>query len=323
MPSIFAYFVGVVSPKTKKYARVLENLNGVVTVLIWVIVSFVLYEVLFSTASAGNKPGGWTTTFKQIMAAILVATIIFAVEKFFVQIVSVSYHARSFNDRIDETKRAVRLLTVLFEASRGMFPMYGDEFLEEDCLIHPNIETFIRKNRIGNRWSQDQAQRNGKSSRSRRRRVSKGIGTVSEKVHSVFGNIGAKLVGKSVLPERSTQRLVVEALEETRSSRALTERLWYSFVMEGNTVLRLSDLEDVLGPDDHETAEECFHFIDPDANRDVNLEEVALKVAELCNERKAIARSMHDVSQAIKALDNTLAAVALLLSVFALSKHTP
>lgn len=117
--------------------------------LIWLIVSFVLYEVLFSTVSPGNKPVKWTTTFKQVMAAILVATIVFAVEKFFSQIVSVSYHARSFNNTINETKRAVRLLTALFEASRGMFLMYGDEFLEEDYLIHHHIERFIGKNGSG------------------------------------------------------------------------------------------------------------------------------------------------------------------------------
>jgi hypothetical protein len=116
---------------------VLENLKGVVTVLIWVIVSFVLYEVLFSTASAGNRPGGRTTTlFKQVMAAILAVTIIFVVENFFVQIASVSHHARSFNKRINETKRAVWLLTVLFEASRGRFPMYGDEILLGGDPVH-------------------------------------------------------------------------------------------------------------------------------------------------------------------------------------------
>lgn len=125
----------------------------------------------------------------------------------------------------------------------------------------------------------------------------KGIGTASDKVNSVFGNIGAELVGKGVLPERLAQRLVGEALEKTRSSRALAERLSYSFVIEGNTVLHLADLEDVLSPDGHETAEKCFHRIGPDENGDIALEEMTLKVTELCNERKAIARSMHDVSQ--------------------------
>jgi hypothetical protein len=51
--------------------------------------------------------------------------------------------------------------------------------------------------------------------------VFKGIGTVGDKVHSMFGNIGAELMGKRIVPERSAQRLVVETLEKTGSSRAL------------------------------------------------------------------------------------------------------
>ncbi len=101
IPQIFAYFAGVVSSETKKYARVLENLQSTITVLLWVIVSFVLYEVLFTTASAENTPYAWTQQFRQVMAAVLVSTIIFMVEKTLVQFVSVNYHARSFNYRID------------------------------------------------------------------------------------------------------------------------------------------------------------------------------------------------------------------------------
>lgn len=317
LPAVFRYAIGVVSPKTKKYARVLENLKACVAMLLWVVVSFVLYSVLFGTASAGNNPGGWTHTFKKVLGAILVSTIVFTVEKFFVQVVSVSYHARSFNFRIAEVKRAVRLLSGLFEASRSLFPMYGADFWEEDQDIRPGFESYVRKSRFHyNRLSKEQDPEEMK-----KRRALRGLGTVGEKVHSVFGNIASELTGQTkLLPERSAQRFVMEALEKTKSSRALARRMWLSFVMEGNEVLHLSDLQDVLGPDEHEMAEESFRLIDPDWNRDVTLDEMVLKITELCNERKAIARSMHDVSQAIKALDNTLGSVALLISVFVLSK---
>jgi hypothetical protein len=88
----------VVSSETKKYARVLENLQEVVTVLGWVIISFVLYEVLFSTSAAGNTPLRWTKQFKEVMGAILVSTVIFAIEKVFVQLVSVNHLALSFKN---------------------------------------------------------------------------------------------------------------------------------------------------------------------------------------------------------------------------------
>lgn len=313
VPGVFEYLAGVVSTETKRYARILENLRTTITILVWVIVSFILYEVLFSTASSGNTPGGWTKTFKQVMAAILISTIIFTIEKVFVQFISVSYHARSFNNRIDEVKRAVDLLAVLFDASREMFPMY-QEFLDQDWLIHPNIETLFRKGIPGKRSSADGAARRSNH------RIFRGIGRLGNKVNSVFGNIASELTGKGVLQPRSAKLLVIEALEKSKSSQALAQRLWYSFVMEGHDRLRLEDLEEVLGSATHNTAADCFHLLDPDENGDVSLEEITLKLTEVCIERKSIARSMHDVSQAIKALDNVLGSVAFLLSVFFLGQ---
>ncbi|KUJ14457.1 uncharacterized protein LY89DRAFT_589788 [Mollisia scopiformis] len=311
IPLVFRYLAGVVSSETKKYARVLENLQQMITVLGWIIVSFVLYEVLFSTVSAGNTPLGWTKQFKEVLGAILVSTIIFAIEKTFVQLISVNYHARSFNNRISASKRAVFLLGLLFDASRTLFPMYGKDFLDEDYIIHSTIEAYVRKGRRG-QIDPDT------TSHGHHRRIFKGIGRVSNTANSVFGNIAAELTGKRVLQARSGQSMIIECLERTKASKALAQRLWYSFVMEGNDTLHLSDLEEVLGPDSNEVAEECFDMLDPDGNGDVSLDEISMKVEELSLERKAIARCMHDVSQAIKALDNVLSAVALLLSVFAL-----
>jgi len=311
IPRIFGFFAGVVSSETKKYARVLENLQNTITILGWVIISFVLYEVLFSTSADGNTPLGWTTRFKQVMGAILVSTIIFTIEKVFVQFVSVNYHARSFNNRIESAKRSVYLLSLLFDASRSLFPMYCDEFSEEDYIIHRDIEAYMKKGlNPGNQ----------NSSPHHHRRIFKGIGSLSSKVNSVFGNIAAELTGKSMLLPRSAQSIVIEALSKPKSAKALAQRLWLSFVMEGNEVLHLSDLEEVLGGDGGAIAEECFSKLDPDDNGDVSLDEMTLKVTELSLERKAIARSMHDVSQAIKALDSVLSAVALLFSIFTLSK---
>lgn len=91
----------------------------------------------------------------------------------------------------------------------------------------------------------------------------------------------------------------------------------------GKNVLHLSDLQEVLGVESHDLAEEYFDLLDPDGNGDVSLDEITMKLGELSLERKAIARSMYDVSQAMKALDNVLSAGALLLSIFALSNYVP
>ena len=177
--------------------------------------------------------------------------------------------------------------------------MYGQEFRDEDNIMHNKI---------------------GRGDPKHRHRIFNGIGRFNSKVNSVFGNIATELKGRSVLPERSAESIVMESLEKKSATQALAQRLWFSFVAEGNEVLHLSDIEEVLGEGNQEVAEECFLMLDPDENKDVTLEEMTLRVREISSDRKAIERSMHDVSQAIKALDNVLGSVAFLLSIFALSK---
>ena len=72
-PVIFNYFAGArsLTSDTKKYTRVLENLLNPLTIFGWVIVSFVLYGTLFSTAAEGNRPKGWTHTFKKVLGGSL------------------------------------------------------------------------------------------------------------------------------------------------------------------------------------------------------------------------------------------------------------
>lgn len=314
IPVAFAYFAGVVSSETKRYARVLENLETTIVVFGWVGISFVLYEVLFSTAAAGNSPLHWTTVFKKVLGAIFVSVIIFTIERVFVQLVSVNYHERSFNNKIEECKRYVYLLSLLFDASRALFPMYGDSFIEEDYIIHSNIEAFFKKEAI--------KPEHHRTSLHKHQRVISGIGRFGGKIHTAFGNIAQEITGNVVLNPKAAQSIVVESLEKSKSSRALAQRLWLSFVEEGRNELHLSDLQEVLGSDAEEVARECFEMLDPDGNTDVSLDEMIMRVTELSTARKAIAKSMHDVSQAIQALDNVASSVCFLISIFVLGKYT-
>lgn len=66
----------------------------------------------------------WQTVLRQILAAILVCTIVFFVEKFIIQVISVNYHNKQFGDKTKENKRNVILLTMLYEESKKSFPEY-------------------------------------------------------------------------------------------------------------------------------------------------------------------------------------------------------
>lgn len=135
-------------------------------------------------------------------------------------------------------------------------------------------------------------------------------------ITAAFGNVAQEVIGKPVFNPNSAHSIVVEALEKTRSSEALARRLWMSFVVEDSEALYEEDLKEVLGEGRYEEAEECFAALDRDGNGDVSLDEMILTVTEIGRERKSIARSMHDVDQAITVLDRVLATVVFIVCVF-------
>jgi len=101
------------------------------------------------TANA-TKP--WQSVLQQILAAAMFASLVLFAEKLIIQLLSINYHRKQFNGKIKENKRNVYLLSLLYDASRAMFPMYCNEFAEEDFIINDslNLSALGSKNRSKN-----------------------------------------------------------------------------------------------------------------------------------------------------------------------------
>jgi hypothetical protein len=311
IPSIFMFLCGVVSSGTRKYALAIKNLEVPITLLGWAATSFVTFRAL--TGLPDNDPTGdygWTNVMMKVLAATLISSAIYLAEKLIIQLLSISYHRRSFENRIKESKRSIHLLGLLYDASRSLFPMYCKEFEEEDLLINDSIEAMLA---------------NGKGGHSRSgsvtpMRIIGDVGRFGDKVTSIFGNMASEIAGKQVFNPTSAHSIVVEALEKKRSSEALAKRLWMSFVVEGRDALYPDDVREVVGPARHEEADEAFAAIDRDGNGDISLDEMIMKVVEIGLDRKAITSSMNDIGQAIAVFDQVLALIAFLIMIFVFGK---
>jgi hypothetical protein len=315
IPSIFMFLCGVVSSGTRKYALAIKNLEVPITLLGWTATSFATFQAL--TGLPDNDPqgpetldNGWTNIMKKILGATLIASAIYLVEKLLIQLLSISYHRRSFDNRIKESKRSVHLLGLLYDASRSLFPMYCKEFEEEDLLISDSIEAMLANGKKGH----------SRSGSATPMRIIGDVGRFGDKVTSVFGNMASEISGKQVFNPTSAHSIVVEALEKKRSSEALARRLWMSFVVEGKDALYPDDVREVLGPARQEEADEAFAAIDQDGNGDISLDEIIMKVAEIGTDRKAIASSMNDIGQAIGVFDQVLALISFLIMIFVFGK---
>ena len=135
---------------------------------------------------------------------------------------------------------------------------------------------------------------------------------VGENLQSAVGNVTNEITGQNAKTS-AIHAVVIGALEMKSSSEALGRRLWLSLSGEGNNALYRKDIEAVLGSARKEQAELIFDTLDADGNGDISLEEMTLTVTEIARERKAIARSMHDVGQAVIVLDRFLSIVVVVL----------
>ncbi|KFY72751.1 hypothetical protein V499_07129 [Pseudogymnoascus sp. VKM F-103] len=300
LPYIFVFLCGVISPGTRKYALILKRLEIPLSLVGWAVASIATFEALIKRPD--NAPQHWTDVMKKILAAALIASGIYLVEKLIIQLISISYHSRSFDLRIQESKHQTHLLGLLYDASRALFPLYCPEFAEEDYRITGNVDTL----RAGKRAS----------GAATPMRLMGNVNRIGDKITSAFGNVASEITGKKVFNPNSAHSIVLEALEKKKSSEALAKRLWMSFVIEGKEALGIEDIREVLGPAHKDEADEAFAYIDADNNGDISLDEMIVKVVAMSRERKAIANSMHDIGDAISVLDSVLVSVAFVIITF-------
>ncbi|EAS29114.2 serine/threonine protein kinase [Coccidioides immitis RS] len=308
IPFLFQFLCGIVSSGTRKYALILRNLEIPFSLVGWSVTSLATFIPLM-TRNPDNVSRGdtaikkWEDVVKNILFAAFISSLILAAEKVLIQLISISYHRKQFDLRIQASKRNVHLVGLLYQASRKMFPEYCKEFEAEDYIINDSIVGVLGKKGRAHK-------RTGSASPMR---LIQNVGRVGDKITAAFGQVAHEITGKQVFNPTAVHSVVTLALEKRSSSEALARRLWMSFVLAGREALYIDDLYEVFGPDRRAEAEECFAVLDRDNNGDISLEEMILTITEFGRDRQAIAKSMHDVDQAIHVLDNLLCTVVFIL----------
>jgi hypothetical protein len=312
LPNIFEFLVGVVSPGVRKYALLLRAVEKPLSFVLWMIVNQATFPLLVQVVDDKPRPK-WIDVMQQVLLGLLVSTIIVLAERVLIQLISISYHRKQFDSKIKESKRNVYLLGILYDTSRELFPAYCNEFAEEDYTIQDTILDLG----LGSKKGTAKHGRSGSRTPLRLiREVGRDAGRIGDKLTSIFGTIASEITGKKVFDPNSAHSIVLTALERNKSSEALARRIWMSFVVEGRNELTIEDFVEVMGPARQEEAEECFTSLDRDGNGDISLDEMILTVTDYSRQRKSLNSSMHDVDQAINALDGLLITIALIVCVF-------
>jgi hypothetical protein len=254
---------------------------------------------------------------QSVLLALLVCTIIIFAERVLIQLINISYHRKQFDDRIKGSKHNIYLLGILYDSSRSLFPVNCKKFDKEDKIIQETILDLS----LGSKKGTNDDRFDSSTPLQLIRKVGRDAGCIGDKITSVFGNIASEITGKQIFAPNSAHSVVLTALERDKSAKALAERIWMSFVVEGNNELYQDDLLKALGTNRQKEAKVWFAAIDRDGNGDISLEEMILTVTEYARQRKSINSSMHDVDQAIDALDGLILTVAIIVCIFVLGTY--
>jgi len=317
-PYIFQFLCGIISSGTRKYKLVLKNLEIPLSLTGWALVSLATFRPLMNLDTPSSTPS-WVNIMGNILAALMVATLLFLAEKLLIQMISIGYHRQQYELKIRESKHNIYLLSLLYDASRLLFKEYCPEFAEEDYLISDSVNIPLSKKGTAHARSGSQTPLKLLQDT----HVLQNVGRFGDKVTAAFGGVAQEVTGKAVFNPTSAHSIVVEALEKNTSSEALARRIWMSFAVEGRDAVTEEDIVEVLGAEREAEARECFAFLDRDNNKDVSLDEMILTVCEIGRERKAITRSLRDVDSALKALDSMLCVMVFVVVVFVFGKKNP
>ncbi|KAJ8108042.1 hypothetical protein OPT61_g8447 [Boeremia exigua] len=298
LPFVLQFFAGFFSPVAKDYTNILK-------VVTWPMTAF--YFALFSRASTPllcvfdeNRPGvcddAWVLFIRTFFLATIACTGLFFVQKVLIHLLTVNYRKRQFRGRSRESKRYTRILALMYEASVRLHPEFCGRFASEDDMIHRS--QTLRATAEG-----------GLEQSFLRKTVNKFYGP------DALAETKARLHGKEVLKAGSSRSVVLKALENEQASKALARRLWFSFSMESDAITE-KDIARILGSGREEDALDVFLDLDKDENGDISLEEMILLLTQLSRDKKDMARSVHDIGQAIRSLDRILEVFLLFVSIF-------
>ncbi|KAL4806329.1 Mechanosensitive ion channel-domain-containing protein [Aspergillus unguis] len=280
LPTPVNILASVFTNSSKKWRDVAKQLELSVTLFLWwlgIEVSF-LPTMKNHHVDGNSRTRSWENTLNKIIISIFVWTILNLVETFILQLIAMSFHRRTYSDRIEINKFQIGSLTKLYAFSR-------DRISETD-------EAFEEK--------QDQS---GSGTKTPLHYAGKARGLAVgalNRVGDVAGAVAADFTGKKVTSSSHPSQVVIALLRTTGGCQTLARRLYRTFVRDGFDTVFPGDLKEAF--DDNDEAEAAFSMFDKDMNGDISMEELEAVCVEIGRERKAITASLKDLDSVVSRL---------------------
>ncbi|KAK7729612.1 hypothetical protein SLS57_002100 [Botryosphaeria dothidea] len=277
----------------KKWRDMGKQLELPATLFFWwlaIIISF--YPTMTNHHSNGRKDvKSWEKTMYKVLVSIFIGFVLNFVEKIIIQLIAISFHLRTYQDRIELNKFQIGSLVKLYTYSKMKITMEDSEFEQRDGGRSSGARTpgmFVKE-----------AQKNTKQA--------------ITKFGDVAGKIAADFTGRATQRSNHPHQVVLALLSTTAGSQVLARRLYRTFAREETETVHPEDLRHSFENEDEANA--AFSMFDKDMNGDISMEELEAVCVEIGRERKAITASLKDLDSVISKLDDVLMFIVAIITI--------
>ncbi|OKL58411.1 hypothetical protein UA08_05999 [Talaromyces atroroseus] len=284
VPHVLGTVSSMFTNSAKKWRDLGRELELPITLFFWwlgVEVSF-LPTMTNHHVDRNTSVKSWENTMNKVIVSIFVGAILNLIEKIIIQLIAISFHTRTYADRIEINKFQIGSLTKLYTYSREMISEKDEDFANHDSAGHSGMKTPL--NVAG------AAMRVGKKT--------------LNKVGDVAGAVAGDFTGRKIHKSSHPHQVVLTLLSTTTGGQVLARRLYRTFVRPGFESVFSGDLKAAF--DNNEEAEAAFTMFDKDMNGDISMEELEAVCVEIGRERKSITASLKDLDSVVGRLDAVL-----------------
>lgn len=287
--------VGLVSSiftnNSKKWRDMCKQLEIPATLFFWmlaVLISFLPIMIHHHRHGSTTKKS-WEVAMNKVIVSIFTGVTLNFGEKIIIQLIAISFHLRTYADRIEINKFQIGSLTKLYQYSKEKIAMEDSDF-EERTPSGSGARTPMQYLNDAQKKTQ----------------------SVLGKVGDVAGNVGGDFTGKAVTKSSHPRQLVLTLLSSPSQSQVLARRLYRTFVKEDADTISSEDLKHAF--DNDEEADSAFAMFDKDMNGDISMTELEAVCVDIGKERKSITASLKDLDSVVAKLDAVLLFFVLIIT---------
>jgi small-conductance mechanosensitive channel len=288
--------IGLVSSiftnNSKKWRDLGKQLELPATLFFW----WLAIEISFLPTMKNHNIHGdksvqpWQNTMNKVLVSLFVGFILNFVEKIILQLIAISFHLRTYQDRIELNKFQIGSLAKLYKFSREKIAMEDSEFEQ-------------------NNGGGSGARTPGQLLNEAQKNIKEGF----NKFGDIAGKVAGDFTGRAVTGSGHPNQVVLQLIGTTSGAQVLARRLYRTFARPETETVHREDLNNAFDSDDEAAA--AFSMFDKDMNGDISMEELEAVSVEIGRERKSITASLKDLDSVVSKLDDVFMFIVLIITI--------